>query len=282
MMSGINMVYEVATFRRPSMMMSQTEADHPEPKTSPSKGPVISVPISPLISPHISPTGTLLRPIPGVAPLAQMPPLTPQSLSSLRTHPSHLDSPITPQPEVVEIDDEFNLPISLAFILLLLYILIGASVYTIWEEWTFFESFYFVFISMSTIGFGDYVPKHPIYMMGSILYLVFGLALTSMCINVVQVKLSDHFRQASAKIGATIGLHMAVEAEEAARNSQMQTPNDLTSIQSQSPTNVQLQENRFFPPATATTTQINGNEGNNITIHGANNISNNNLNNNNT
>lgn len=44
------------------------------------------------------------------------------------------------------------------------------------------------------------------YMMASIVYLVFGLALTSMCINVVQEKLSDTFRQASVKIGTTIGL----------------------------------------------------------------------------
>lgn len=49
------------------------------------------------------------------------------------------------------------------------------------------------------------------YMMASMVYLVFGLALTSMCINVVQEKLSDTFRQASAKIGATIGLHVAEE-----------------------------------------------------------------------
>lgn len=58
-------------------------------------------------------------------------------------------------------------------------------------------------------------------MMASIIYLIFGLSLTSMCINVVQVKLSDSFRQASAKIGATIGLSLA---EEEARESETITP----------------------------------------------------------
>lgn len=58
--------------------------------------------------------------------------------------------------------------------------------------------------------------------MMSILYLIFGLALTSMCINVVQVKLSDSFRHATAKIGATIGMSMA--EEEAL--SQLGTPTD--------------------------------------------------------
>lgn len=127
-------------------------------------------------------------------------------------------TPQTPMPSEIEIDDEFNLPISLALFLLISYILCGAAMYSMWETWTFFESFYFVFISMSTIGFGVYVPNHPMIMMASIIYLVFGLALTSMCINVVQLKLSDSFRQASSKIRETIGL-----AEEIG-SSQNETP----------------------------------------------------------
>ncbi|XP_011164624.2 uncharacterized protein LOC105199302 isoform X2 [Solenopsis invicta] len=119
------------------------------------------------------------------------------------------DTPGTPAMSAFAIDDEFNLPISVAIIILLAYIFIGATLYTVSEDWGFFESFYFVFISMSTIGFGDYVPQDPIYMVCSIVYLVFGLALTSMCINVVQVMLSDSFKQASQKIGATIGFEVA-------------------------------------------------------------------------
>lgn len=49
------------------------------------------------------------------------------------------------------------------------------------------------------------------FMMLSILYLVFGLALMSMCINVVQVKLSDTFKTASRKIADTVGLQIAEE-----------------------------------------------------------------------
>lgn len=132
----------------------------------------------------------------------------PTTPMSVETHESQLDTPTT-YPETFEVDDEFNLPISLASVMLILYIFIGASVYHIWEDWTYFQSFYFVFISMSTIGFGDFVPEHPMFMMCSILYLIFGLALTSMFINVVQIKLSDTFKGASSKLGATMGLNMA-------------------------------------------------------------------------
>lgn len=179
----MNIAYEIATFRRPSMMVKE--------------------------APEISQDGHL-------------------SPSSAAMIGQGDESPVTPVPTEIEIDDEFNLPISVAITLLVTYILFGAAVYSIWEDWTFFEACYFVFISMSTIGFGDFVPKHPIFMMASIVYLVFGLALTSMCINVVQVKLSDSFRQASAKISATIGLTLAeAEAEEEAQRQSLsggQTP----------------------------------------------------------
>jgi len=76
-------------------------------------------------------------------------------------------------------------------------------------------------------GFGDFVPAHPIYMMCSIIYLIFGLALTSMCINVVQVKLSDHFRHASSKI---IGQQLAEAASH--QGSVPQSPTELQSVHS--------------------------------------------------
>lgn len=142
---------------------------------------------------------------------SDVPPPLPPKPGTLPRDVENETEPETPAPSVFEIDDEFNLPISVAIFILVVYIIIGAVGYNFWESWSFFESFYFVFISMSTIGLGDMVPDHPMFMMASILYLVFGLALTSMCINVVQVKLSDTFKQASAKLGATIGLKVAEE-----------------------------------------------------------------------
>lgn len=106
----MNIAYEIATFRRPSVMVKESDLERTQIETPTSS--------------HISP-GT-----------------------GITAH----STPTTPMPPEIEIDDEFNLPISLALSILITYILCGAAVYSLWEEWSFFESCYFVFVSMSTIG----------------------------------------------------------------------------------------------------------------------------------
>lgn len=105
-------------------------------------------------------------------------------------------------------EDEFDIPVSFALFLLVTYMMFGAVVFSIWEGWNFFDSLYFVFISMSTIGFGDLVPQHPKRMIGTFIYLLFGLALTSMCINVVQEKIHATFLRAKMQIGEKMGLDL--------------------------------------------------------------------------
>lgn len=74
-----------------------------------------------------------------------------------QTDLSATESPLTPVPENIqnyEIDDEFNLPISVAIMMLLTYMIFGAVIYKLMMrgEWSFMEALYFVFISISTIG----------------------------------------------------------------------------------------------------------------------------------
>ncbi|KAH8018758.1 hypothetical protein HPB51_011509 [Rhipicephalus microplus] len=105
-----------------------------------------------------------------------------------------------------EVAAEARVPVSLVLLFLLAYMTLGALMFSLWEGWTFFEAFYFVFVSMSTIGFGDYVPQQPAFMMAAFVYLLFGLALTSMCITVIQEKLAATFAKAQAQIGVSLGL----------------------------------------------------------------------------
>lgn len=83
-----------------------------------------------------------------------------------------------------EVDDEFDLPPAVAIAIGLAYALLGALLYASWEQWTYFEAFYFTVVSLSTIGFGDVVPDHPKFFIASSAYVIIGLALLAMIINV--------------------------------------------------------------------------------------------------
>jgi hypothetical protein len=86
---------------------------------------------------------------------------------------------------VASTEEELQAGPILAILIAVAFMLGGSVMYLLWEPWTFLEAFYFVFISLSTIGFGDFVPTQPTFFMMSSVYLFIGLALISMVINVL-------------------------------------------------------------------------------------------------
>jgi hypothetical protein len=53
-----------------------------------------------------------------------------------------------------------SLTVVAAVVFLFLYLAAGAGLFMLWEDdWSFFEGFYFCFVTMTTIGFGDLVPS---------------------------------------------------------------------------------------------------------------------------
>ena len=122
-----------------------------------------------------------------------------------------------PESVVYEVNDEFNLPPVIAVVITVVYIMVGAAVFVIWEEWTYLESFYFVFVSISTIGFGDVLPAHPKRFLASFIYLLFGLSLVAMVINVIMEVVTNTIDKAKAGLveaGKTIGLNLEVDDSE--------------------------------------------------------------------
>lgn len=79
----------------------------------------------------------------------------------------------------------------IAFILLLVIIIFPAFGFKALEDWTYFESVYFCFVTLTTIGFGDFVPayvkkKYPeddatpvVLEFLNLIYMVVGLAVMS-------------------------------------------------------------------------------------------------------
>lgn len=87
-----------------------------------------------------------------------------------------------------------NFPIPLALFILVAWITLSAALFCVWEtEWGYLTSVYFFFVSISTVGLGDIVPSKPDMMLVNFVLILIGLALLSMCINLIQVSFFYNF-----------------------------------------------------------------------------------------
>ncbi|KAJ1374311.1 hypothetical protein KIN20_036977 [Parelaphostrongylus tenuis] len=75
-----------------------------------------------------------------------------------------------------------------------------SGLFRLWEDWTYAESCYFMYISLSTIGLGDISVKRRDMMVLCFVFVIIGLSLVSMSINVVQVALEDFYVRLMMKL----------------------------------------------------------------------------------
>ncbi|XP_038615908.1 potassium channel subfamily K member 9 [Tachyglossus aculeatus] len=73
---------------------------------------------------------------------------------------------------------------------------VGAAAFSQYEDWSFFHAYYYCFITLTTIGFGDYVAlqtkgalqKKPLYVAFSFMYILVGLTVIGAFLNLVVLR----------------------------------------------------------------------------------------------
>ncbi|XP_026473921.1 two pore potassium channel protein sup-9-like [Ctenocephalides felis] len=72
----------------------------------------------------------------------------------------------------------------------------GAAAFSRYEGWSYFDSVYYCFITLTTIGFGDMVAlqkdnalnKNPQYVMFALIFILFGLAIVAASLNLLVLR----------------------------------------------------------------------------------------------
>jgi hypothetical protein len=81
-------------------------------------------------------------------------------------------------------EEEASVPLLVTVFIIPLYLTLGAILFNIWERWGFLNSFYFCFITLTTA-----------------LYILLGLVLIAMSVNLMKEQLSQKVKRVTSKLG---------------------------------------------------------------------------------
>ncbi|XP_024152300.1 potassium channel subfamily K member 18 [Oryzias melastigma] len=92
--------------------------------------------------------------------------------------------------------DKLDVPFVLILFVVFAYICLGGLILPLWEkDFRDFDPYYFCFITLTTIGFGDIIPKHPKYFMLISLFIIVGMAIMSMAFKLSQTRIVNFYRK---------------------------------------------------------------------------------------
>ncbi|XP_048850523.1 potassium channel subfamily K member 9 isoform X1 [Brienomyrus brachyistius] len=123
---------------------------------------------------------------------------------------------------------------------------IGAAAFSHYEDWSFFQSYYYCFITLTTIGFGDFVAlqknralqRKPLYVAFSFMYILVGLTVIGAFLNLVVLRFltmnsEDERRDAEERASLAGNRNsMIIHIQEDSQHGRQRYKGDVTDLQS--------------------------------------------------
>ncbi|KAM9809253.1 potassium channel subfamily K member 18 isoform 2-T2 [Syngnathus typhle] len=92
--------------------------------------------------------------------------------------------------------ETLDVPFALILFIVFACIFLGGLILPLWEkQMKGFDPYYFCFVTITTIGFGDIVPHHPKFFMLTSLFIISGMAIMSMAFKLSQTRLVKCYRR---------------------------------------------------------------------------------------
>lgn len=94
---------------------------------------------------------------------------------------------------------DFVIPIWVGGLLLTVYTVVGAWCFSVIENWNFVEALYFIVVSLTTVGFGDFLPER-LWFVVFFSYILVGMTFISLFFNLVLESIQTGVKKAHRKI----------------------------------------------------------------------------------
>ncbi|XP_064537864.1 maternal protein pumilio isoform X3 [Drosophila montana] len=105
-------------------------------------------------------------------------------------------------------ESQRQVPISLVLFILMCYICVGTVIFALWENWSLVDGAYFCFVTLSTIGYGDFVPARSfngpeLQLYACCAYLLLGLVLVAMSFSILETQLMWKCKRIAVRLKLT-------------------------------------------------------------------------------
>lgn len=102
--------------------------------------------------------------------------------------------------QTVNNSQEFHLSLKIVFSMVTAYLAAGTVLFSLWEEWYLFESFYYCFMTLTSIGLGGYVPRNmPHAVFGG--YIIVGIVLVIMLFSAMEEEIVQPLDEIKKMVG---------------------------------------------------------------------------------